>query len=138
MYIKRIIVITELKDLLHKSCFCPKVVLKTTFGCQNGPLDPPSNSGPSRTAIGNRNWFGRQFLAVKSGLWDQFVLPQWSCFPVLTTEKVEWVYTSNAHATITDVSPKACGCSALFWRCKTPFCLNPRTNQPTNYCIKIM
>ena len=89
----------------------PKMVLWT----------PLANSGPNRTAIGNRNCFGRQFLAVKSGLWDQFELPQWSCFPVLTTEEVEWVYTSNAHATITDVSPKAQGCSGLFMLMQTHF-----------------
>lgn len=71
-------------------CGCQKWSPWTNFGCQK--WSSLANSSPSRTKFGNQTWSRGPFLAAKSGPLDQKLdCHKWSCFPILTAEKVEYV-----------------------------------------------
>ena len=72
---------------------CQKWSPWTTFGCQK--WSHLAEAGPCRTKFSNQNRSGRPLLAAKSVPLEGCYV--WSCFPILTAEKAEYVCISNLH-----------------------------------------
>ena len=80
----------ELTRRLSSILVSSNMIPWTNFGCQK--WSSLANSSPSRTKFGNQTWSRGPFLAAKSGPLDQELdCHKWSCFPILTAEKVEYV-----------------------------------------------